>query len=433
MLSGPGEFDRNYYARVSRISNLGLIYSRVGMGFLDPLAESYDINRYKKEHEVQGLCLSLIGMHIYAMDSVRELYSALKSSRGFRNACRMRNPESNSQISRDCRDRDWRYFRDAYLALRRHAKELGIFRRLRRKDEFFSRLDEYLVGNLLVAHDSTFLRLASSRYNAEFIDYGYCPETGGVEEGVKVHVEHCVNVGAPIALSMSKASTHDSKGFENLYTESREYLSDLDYERIVYLLDKAYCDHGRFQRLCDNGDYFITPRKKLSMHGVPRIEFHPAIEREGYVIEDCLVKLKGMEDWLRLIMIRRKDQDEPEFELLTNILDLESEVIAMMYAERWCIEVLFKEVKRHFGLKNPIGTSDNALLIHVYTVFMAYLVLEIFKVIAGGRYSRMSMLELQREIRHGDILQLTLDAFEDCIQEKRTLPLVPVESARIWT
>ena len=27
------------------------------------------------------------------------------------------------------------------------------------------------------------------------------------------------------------------------------------------------------------------------MKGVPRIEFHTAVEREGYVIEDCLVKL----------------------------------------------------------------------------------------------------------------------------------------------
>ncbi len=28
-------------------------------------------------------------MHIYAMDSVRELHTALNSSRGFRRACRM--------------------------------------------------------------------------------------------------------------------------------------------------------------------------------------------------------------------------------------------------------------------------------------------------------------------------------------------------------
>ncbi len=54
MLPSLWEFDRNYYSRVSRISNLGLIYSRVGMGFLDPLAESYDINRYKKEHELRA-------------------------------------------------------------------------------------------------------------------------------------------------------------------------------------------------------------------------------------------------------------------------------------------------------------------------------------------------------------------------------------------
>ena len=110
------------------------------------------------------------------------------------------------------------------------------------------------MNNLLIAHDSTFLRLASSRYDAELIDYGYCPETKGVEEGVKIHVEHCINLGAPIALCMSKGSTHDSRDFEGLYAEAREYLSGLDYERIVYLLDKAYYDHGRFQRLWDNDD-----------------------------------------------------------------------------------------------------------------------------------------------------------------------------------
>lgn len=432
MLSGLCKFDRNYYARVKKISNLGLIYNTVGTGFLDPLAESYDINRYKKKHEIQSLCLSLTGMHIYAMDSVRELHTAQESNRGFRNACRQLNPESISQISRDCKDRDWRYFRDSYLELRARAKKLGIFRKLRRKDEFFSRLDEYLVSNLLIAHDSTFLKLQSSRYDTRLIDYGYCPETRGIDEGVKLHAEHCINIGAPIALSMSKGSAHDSKGFEGLYAETREYLSGLDYERIVYLLDKAYYDQRRFQRLCENGSYFITPRKKLSMKGVPKIEFHK-FEREGYVIEDYLVKLRKMENWLRLVMIRKKDEDEPEFELLTNIFDLESEVVIAVYAERWCIEVLFKELKQHFGLKNPIGTSENALLIHIYTVFMAYLVLEIFKVLAGGRYSMMSMLELQREIRHGDGLQLTLEAFEDCCQEQWMLPLIPVELASIWT
>jgi len=83
-------------------------------------------------------------------------------------------------------------------------------------------------------------------------------------------------------------------------------------------------------------------------------------------------------------------------------MNLTAEVIILLYGERWPIELLFKALKQYFGLKQPIGRTLNALLFHIYSVFIAYLMLQILRYQFGRKYLEMSLLKFRRELEYSD-------------------------------
>jgi IS4 transposase len=127
---------------------------------------------------------------------------------------------------------------------------------------------------------------------------------------------------------------------------------------------------------------------------------------DGKRIVDGYITLNEMISRLRWIRVY-EDGKKP-FEILTNITRLPPEIIIALYGERWPIELVFKDVKQNFGLAQPIGRTMNALLFHIYAVFIAYLILQIFRHILGGRYTRMSMLVFRRSILYSDDLETIL-------------------------
>jgi len=151
----------------------------------------------------------------------------------------------------------------------------------------------------------------------------------------------------------------------------------------------------------------VTPRKKYSFK---KAILYPDEDREkiidGKRIVDGYITLNEMTAKLR--WIRVYEDDKKPFEILTNITSLPSEIIVALYGERWPIELVFKDVKQNFGLQQPIGRTMTALVFHIYAVFIAYLLLQIFRHILGGQYIGMSMLVFRRSILYSDDLEMIL-------------------------
>lgn len=172
--------------------------------------------------------------------------------------------------------------------------------------------------------------------------------------------------------------------------------------KLILTMDKGYYDHNRFQFLCDASIYFVTLRKNYSLN---RAELYPDEDVEKVIgkkrIVDGFIKLNGMRTRLRWIRVYEDGKDKP-FEVITNMFDFPIEIVISIYGERWPIELLFKDVKQNFGLRQPIGRSRNALLFHIYAVFISYLILQIFRHLLGGNYIKMSMLIFRRAILHSD-------------------------------
>jgi hypothetical protein len=65
--------------------------------------------------------------------------------------------------------------------------------------------------------------------------------------------------------------------------------------------------------------------------------------------------------------------------LLTNHLTFGSTTIALIYKERWQIEIFFKTIKQNLKIKTFVGTSANALKIQIWTALLVILILKILK------------------------------------------------------
>jgi IS4 transposase len=90
----------------------------------------------------------------------------------------------------------------------------------------------------------------------------------------------------------------------------------------------------------------------------------------------------------------RDPETGKEYVFLTNRLDLTALQVAELYRCRWQIELFFKWIKQHLRIKAFYGTSQNAVLIKIWTALIAYLLLVWlkFKTKVGWRLLELSRL-----------------------------------------
>lgn len=104
---------------------------------------------------------------------------------------------------------------------------------------------------------------------------------------------------------------------------------------------------------------------------------------ENNLIEDQTIRLsskKGQECPIELRRIRFvRNEDKKEIVLISNDLESPASVIMALYKQRWQIELFFKWIKQNLRIKHYLGTSENAVLIQVLVVMIAYLLLRLVK------------------------------------------------------
>ena len=75
----------------------------------------------------------------------------------------------------------------------------------------------------------------------------------------------------------------------------------------------------------------------------------------------------------KLRKVRFYDSDtDREFIFLTNNLTLTANEIALLYKNRWQIELFFKWIKQHLKVKSFWGHTENAVRIQLYCAIIAY-------------------------------------------------------------
>jgi len=203
----------------------------------------------------------------------------------------------------------------------------------------------------LVAVDGTLLPALPKMCWALWLD----EQNRAAKLHLALDVEHHMPVGARI--------THGNANEKNVVRES--FLKS----DALYVLDAGYAEYKFFQDILTASSSFIGSKTKQNdLHEPVRIL---EIFHEG----DESVQRKS-----RVSSKKTFRTTEPDYTLLpaTDKMDLDAEVIALCYQNRWQVELFFRWFKCILGCQHLLALSKNGVAIQVYCALIASMLITIW-------------------------------------------------------
>ncbi len=165
----------------------------------------------------------------------------------------------------------------------------------------------------------------------------------------------------------------------------------------ILIMDRGYIDYRWYQKLTNQGVFFVTGMRKDAYFIVKE---ERQVPRNRNILKDQIIQL-GIQRYkqkslFRRIVVKIPDEDK-ELVLVTNHLEFGATTIAEIYRERWQIEVFFRCLKQNLRIKSFVGTSANALKIQIWTALIAILILKYLQLRSSFGWSTSNLIALLRQ------------------------------------
>jgi hypothetical protein len=178
----------------------------------------------------------------------------------------------------------------------------------------------------------------------------------------------------------------------------------------------------RLYKITQLDSYFVVRAKKNLRF---KIETYVPVNEMTDLLSDQIGVLKGVNAYktypvkLRKVAFYDKEMNRT-FIYLTNNMELHPEQIALLYKNRWQIELIFKWIKQHLKIKSFWETSENAVRIQIYSAIIAYCLIaviehdlqinrktyEILQILGISLLNKTPIIELFTNIDTNDVKEL---------------------------
>ncbi len=182
--------------------------------------------------------------------------------------------------------------------------------------------------------------------------------------GIKMHTLYDITTQIPAFIHITAATVNDVNAMDYIPYEINAY----------YIFDRGYVDYARLYKITLLSAYFVV-RAKSNLQ-FQRI-YSQNVDKSTGVQSDQIGKLTGFyvskdyPDKLRKVKYYDSEMNRT-FIFLTNNFSLTAQVIALLYKNRWQVELFFKWIKQHLKIKSFWGNSENAVRIQIYTAIITY-------------------------------------------------------------
>lgn len=182
--------------------------------------------------------------------------------------------------------------------------------------------------------------------------------------GVKLHLRLVYmdrHTTYPDKAVLTPAKEHDRGQLEVL----------VDDKEAMYVFDRGYIDYERFDRMTDDGYFFVSRLRKNAFIRV--LDSFP-LDDDSPVLSDQMVVIgtyqNRTENAFRLLKV--DDTKGNQLLLITNRFDISAEEVADLYRDRWAIELFFKWLKQHVKIKAFYGFDDTAVHNQIFLALIVY-------------------------------------------------------------
>jgi len=230
--------------------------------------------------------------------------------------------------------------------------------------------------------------------------------------GIKLHTLYDITTQIPAFMHITAATVNDVNAMDYIPYESYAY----------YIFDRGYVDYTRLHRIALLSAYFVV-RAKSNLQ-FKRI-YSQRVDKSTGVQSDQIGKLTGFyasKDYPgKLRKVKYYDNEmNRTFVFLTNNMSLSAQEIALLYKNRWQVELFFKWIKQHLKIKSFWGNSENAVRIQIYTAIITYCLVaivgndlkigrstyEILQVLGISLLDKTPVKELFTNIDYNDVKEL---------------------------
>ena len=179
-----------------------------------------------------------------------------------------------------------------------------------------------------------------------------------------MHTLYDVKTQIPSFIYITTASVNDVNAMDHIPYERGSY----------YIFDRGYNDFERLYRIQKLEAYFVLrARDNLKFNRM----YSKSVDKEAGVKCDQIGTFANLKSFNRypekLRRIKYYDREtNVEFVFLTNIVELSAIEIAILYKNRWQVELFFKWIKQHLKVKSFWGHTHNAVKTQLYCAIIAY-------------------------------------------------------------
>ena len=356
---------------MNRVSS---IFSQILQSFsrseFDAVVKNHKGERHARGFQCWTQFVAMLFCQLGHARSLSEITGGLAACEGKLVHLGVKTPPKKSTLAYANQHRPWQIYRDTFEKLyQRCAAE--AMHRTKRKFRFH---------NKLLSLDASMIPLCIKTF--DWAKY----RTG--KGAAKLHLLLDHDGYLPKFAALTKGKTGD-------ITVARH----LEFDKgTVVVFDKGYADYDWWLRLTRQGVYFVTRLKDDASYGVLR-------EREvkagvNIIRDEEILLTKIQEEGPQAVMRRIEiwvEEKQKTMVFVTNNMRLAASTIAEIYKDRWGIEAFFKALKQSLRIKTFVGTSENAVLIQIWTALIAMLVVKYLQLKSTFGWSLSNLVALLRQ------------------------------------
>lgn len=332
------------------------------------------VQQHKAERHARGFTcwdqfVAMLFCQLGGAQSLREICGGLAATEGKLKHLGVRRAPMRSTLSYANQHRPWQLYESVFHRLRERCEAVVGSRK------------KFRFRNKLVSMDSTSIDLCASLF-----DWSRYKRTKGA---AKLHLLLDHHGYLPSFACITDGKTSDIQ-------VARQFPFA---PGTVVVMDRAYVDYDWWQRLTQQGVFFVTRFKSDLRHEVVEeraVPQHRNIRADQVVRLSAITKAGAQSTLYRRIVLWVEDKQQ-EMAFFTNHLDWGATTVTSVYKDRWQIESFFKSVKQLLRVKTFVGTSPNALKTQIWTALIALLLLKYLQLRSTFGWSLSNLCALLRQ------------------------------------
>ena len=342
---------------MANVNLFSQIISKLDRFSFKKIVSEKETDKHQKGYNSWTHLVSMLFCQFAKSQSVRDISNGLRSATGNLNHLGIQKAPSKSTISYQNKNRDWTLFREYYYQLLSHLGQQAGFKQVK-----------FRIKSKIFLLDSSTISLCLSLF-----DWAKYKTAKGA---VKMHTLLDYDGNLPAYVNITDGKTADNKGAYDIPL----------LKRSVIVADRFYNDFSLLN-IWDSNEVFFVVRHKENIQYTTVKENELPDNRHEHILKDEIIKLIGNQSKKKYPKKFRRvaiwdEENQQVIELITNQMSWTANTISELYRSRWQIEIFFREIKQLLNIKSFIGTTENAVMIQIWTALITILTLKVLKAIA---------------------------------------------------